>query len=171
MILIASDRRKFSYILLFFIIGIFATIDWNYFTHPAKIPFRDLASYVKSTRSAGDFIINEDVGNHKLWESKYYGIPAPIYNPGGIIPPFFVGTALMEKSDLITSIPKNAFRLGVITYKSGGDLEPEFKGYQVLEEKKFGSLNFVWMKMLNNCLVVLDRFGKTLADRNFRLPT
>lgn len=148
MLLAASEMRTISKIVCVIVVALYLSADFIYFTHPTKIPFRDLAAYAKSTEQSGDILINEDIGNHKLWESKYYGIPAPIYNPSGNLPPFFVGTALMEPSDLITSVPKNTKRLGVITYKSGKDLETEFKGFMFVEEKSFGSLNFVWMKRL-----------------------
>lgn len=145
MLLAASEMRKISKIVFVIIVILYLSADFFYFTRPAKIPFRDLAAYVKSTERPGNLLVNEDVGNHKLWESKYYGIPAPIYNPSGNLPPFFVGTALMEPSDFIISIPKNTKMLGVITYKSGKDLETEFKGFKFVEEKSFGNLNFVWM--------------------------
>ncbi|PIP57986.1 hypothetical protein COX03_00060 [Candidatus Woesebacteria bacterium CG22_combo_CG10-13_8_21_14_all_39_10] len=148
MLLAASEMRTISKIVFVIVVALYLSADFIYFTHPAKIPFKDLAIYVKQTQIKGDLIINEDAGNHKLWESKYYGIPAPIYNPSGKPPPFFVGTALMETSDFIISIPKNGKRLGVITYKSGKDLETEFKGFKFVEEKSFGSLNFVWMKKI-----------------------
>lgn len=148
MLLAASEMRTISKIVFVIVVALYLSADFIYFTHPTKIPFRDLAAYAKSTEQSGDILINEDIGNHKLWESKYYGIPAPIYNPSGNLPPFFVGTALMEPSDFIISIPKNGKRLGVITSKSGKDLETEFKGFKLVEEKSFGSLNFVWMKRL-----------------------
>jgi uncharacterized membrane protein len=142
-LLAASEMRKLGKILLAAILIIYLASDYLYFTHPMKIPFRDLAAYVKQTEGTGNFLINEDVGNHKLWESKYYGIPAPIYNPSGIPLPFFVGTALMEPGDIINSLPKGVQRLGVITYKSAKDLK--IQGYKSVSEKGFGSLNFVWM--------------------------
>lgn len=146
MLILASDKRKYVKYLLLIIIALFAIVDWNYFTHPVKIPFRDLAVYVKQTEVKGDFLINEDAGNHKLWESKYYGIPAPIYNPTDLPLPYFVGTALMDKGDIINSLPSGVKRLGVITYKNGADLK--FKGYKVLSEKRFGELNFIWMQKI-----------------------
>lgn len=146
MILLASEKRKYVSYLLFTVMALFAIIDWHYFFTPAKIPFRDLATYVKQTEVKGDFLINEDAGNHKLWESKYYGIPAPIYNPANLPLPYFVGTALMEPEDIINSFPKDAKRLGVMTYKNGKDLK--FSGYVLVSEKRFGNLNFVWMKKL-----------------------
>ncbi|MDP3994594.1 MAG: glycosyltransferase family 39 protein [bacterium] len=146
MILLATNRRKLGNFLIFVIIALFAIIDWHYFTHPTKIPFRDLAFYVKQTQTKEDLLINEDAGNHKLWESKYYGIPAPIYNPSNEPLPFFVGTALMEKSDIISEIPRDTERLGVITYKKVPELK--FRGFRAIEEKSFGNLNFIWMEKI-----------------------
>jgi len=145
MLILASFRRtKVSIVFITVLLAFFSIIDWHYFTHPTKIPFRDLAGYVRSTQMTGDFLINEDAGNHKLWESKYYGIPAPIYNPSKNPLPFFVGTALMEEADVITQIPNGIKRLGVITYKKGSELK--LTGFKVLEEKSFGDLNFVWFQ-------------------------
>jgi len=150
MIILASAKIKLAKPLIVAVIILFTIIDWNYFTKPAKIPFRDLASYVIQTKKPQDLLINEDTGNHKLWESKYYKIPAPIYNPNNNPLPFFVGTALMEESDIISEIPKKTKRIGAITYKTGQELELELKGYKTTEEKKFGSLNFVWLEKITN---------------------
>lgn len=146
MLLAASQMRRVGKIAFVVIALIFLSADIFYFTHPAKLPFRDLANYVKATQKSGDFLINEDVGNHKLWESKFYGIPAPIYNPSGGALPFFIGTALMESGDIITSLPTGISRIGAITYKKGSELK--FKGYKVIDEKSFGALNFVWMQKI-----------------------
>lgn len=146
MLIIASNTRKISSFFLVPLAIFFLIIDVFYFTHPTKIPFRDLANYVKKTEIKGDFLINEDMGKHKLWESKYYGIPAPIYNPSNAPLPFFVGTALMEKGDIISEVPKDANRLGVITYKKGSELK--LKGFRTTEEKRFNDLNFVWMEKI-----------------------
>ena len=143
MILLAAGRRKISNYLIWGVIILFAIIDFNYFTNPTKIPFNNLASYVLETKEKGDLIINEDAGSHKLWETKFYGIPAPIYVPEGNELPFFVGTALMEETDIISEIPDDTNNLGVITYKSGAELK--FPGYITVEERSFGNLNFVWM--------------------------
>jgi len=143
MLLAASQMRRFGKIIFVAVAAIYLSADFFYFTHPTKIPFRDLANYIKDSEKTGDFLINEDPGNHKLWEAKYYGIPAPIYNPVGPDLPFFVGTALMEKGDIISTLPKETKRLGVITYKKASELK--ITGYKSSEEKRFGSLNFVWM--------------------------
>ena len=145
MLLLASARRrKISKFLIGAVLVVFLTIDAHYFTNPTKIPFRDLASYVKSSQTPGDYLINEDPGSHKLWESKYYEIPAPIYIPSGEELPFFVGTALMDDDDIIKELPEGIDRLGVITYKNLEDLN--FPGYTGTTSKRFGGLNFVWLQ-------------------------
>lgn len=146
MLLAASQMRRVGVVILAIVVLTYLSADFVYFTHPTKIPFRDLASYVKSSEKSGDYLINEDTGNHKLWESKYYGIPAPIYNPTNIPLPYFVGTALMEKGDIVSALPKDARRLGVITYKNASQLK--INGFKASEEKSFGGLNFIWMDRL-----------------------
>ncbi|MBL7036870.1 glycosyltransferase family 39 protein [Candidatus Microgenomates bacterium] len=145
MILLASNRRKLFNFLIAIIILLFVIIDWNYFVNPSKIPFKDLAVYVKQTQTEKSLIINEDAGSHKLWESKFYNIPAPIYNPTKEELPYFVGTALMEDSDFISEIPMSTDKLGIITYKDGDEVEKRFKKFSLMEEKRFGELNFVWL--------------------------
>jgi hypothetical protein len=144
MLLLASSRRKlFSPILIGIILVLFSIIDFHYFTHPTKRPFKQLSTYVKQTRKEGDFLINWNAGSHHLWETKYYGIPAPIYIPeGGGDLPFFVGTALMEKSDVIRKIPEDVKRVGVVT--SGSINEVNLPGYSESETKIFEGLNFAW---------------------------
>jgi hypothetical protein len=121
----------------------FGIIDYDYFTHPKKLPFRQYSEYVKSELKDGDFLINWNAGSHHLWETKYYGIPAPIYIPpsGGDLP-FFVGTALMEKDDIIREIPESTKRVGVVTSDSIDDIN--LPGYTESTAKDFNGLKFVW---------------------------
>ena len=71
---------------------------------------------VKKELRPGDFLINWNSASHHIWETKFYGIGAPIYIPPGSGDlPFFVGTALMEDDDIIREIPEWAERVGVIT--------------------------------------------------------
>jgi len=144
MLLLASNTRKFSYIMIAVAIVLFSIVDFNYFTHPTKRPFRELANYVLEVKRGDDFLINWNSAAHHLWESKYYKIPAPIYVPGQGDLPFYVGTALMTKDDIIRSLPTKINRLGVIT--SGDVAEINLPGYTKLEEKDFGVLKFVWYK-------------------------
>lgn len=148
MLLAASERRKISEALLIIVAVLLFVGDIFYFSHPFKLPFRELAAYVKEVRHGDDYLINWNASSHHLWEAKYYGVPAPLYNPGGADLPFFVGTALMTKDDIISSIPPKISggkvnRVGVIT--SGSVDEVVVAGYTKKEVKTFGNLKFIWM--------------------------
>ena len=139
-LILVSNQRRFSKILLIGLSLLFIVIDVNYFTHPTKRPFRELATYIKSVEKPGDFLLNWNSAAHHLWESKYYGIPAPIYLPEGSLP-YFVGTALMTKEDTISKIPTKTSRLGVIT--SGPEAEVKISGFKKLDSQAFGPLTFI----------------------------
>lgn len=142
-ILLASNRRRVSLLFIAILLGLFMRIDWYYFKHPTKLPFKELSVYVNETRRGDDFLINWNAGSHHLWETKYYGFPAPIYigEEGGQLP-YFVGTALMEEEDIIQKLPK-VNRIGVIT--SGSVDEINLPGYTKQESVEFGNLKFVWL--------------------------
>ena len=143
MLIVASGRRKLSIIFITIIILIFSYIDYYYFVHPTKLPFRQMSEFVKNETQEGDYLINwYSNGTHHIWETKYYGIPAPIYDPGEGELPFFVGTALMEEGDIIREIPKGVERVGVVT--SGTVEEVNIPGYTESEVKSFNSLKFIW---------------------------
>lgn len=151
MLICSSRARKLSGIFLGILLIIIVSIDSHYFTHPTKRPFRELASYVKETQQEGDFLINWNAASHHLWETKYYGIPAPIYLPERGELPFFVGTALMEEEDIIYEIPKNSVRVGVVT--SGPVDEIVLPGYTEKEVKTFSptseggsDIKFIWYR-------------------------
>jgi hypothetical protein len=148
MLIVASERRRFSLSLIAIALTLFIFIDYDYFTHPKKLPFREMSRYVLSTKREGDFLINwYSNGTHHIWETKYYKTPAPIYVPSGDELPFFVGTALMEKSDIISEIPKSANRVGV--YTSGPIEEIEIPGYTEVEIKEMNGLKFIWYQKGN----------------------
>lgn len=146
MLVLASNKRYWSTLPIILLLGSFMAIDWYYFTHPIKRPFKELSAYVLETKRGDDFLINWNSASHHLWETKYYQIPAPIYIPGGGELPFFVGTALMEEGDIINELPKQktqSFRIGVVT--SGSVDEITIPGYTVSEVKDFGQgLKFIW---------------------------
>jgi len=144
MILVASNRRKLGQIFIVLLIAVLLIVDYHYFTHPTKRPFRELSTYVKSTRQEGDYLINWNSSSHHLWETKFYGIPAPIYLAEQGELPFFVGTALMEEKDLIHELPGNAKRVGVVT--SGPVDEVILPGYTEEEIRSYPNLNFIWFK-------------------------
>jgi hypothetical protein len=150
MMLIVSARSKLSFIPLSLLIVLFAFIDYDYFTHPAKLPFKQYSQIVKSELRSGDYLINWNSSSHHLWETKFYGIPAPIYIPktGGTLP-FFVGTALMTDADIVNEIPEGTERVGVVT--SGPVEEINVPGYTESEVRTSGNLKFVLM-VKNNSL-------------------
>ena len=122
---------------------LFGLIDYHYFTHPVKLPFRELANYVRTTRQENDYLINWNSSSHHLWETKYYGFDSPIYVVEGVELPFFVGTALMTTSDVVNNIPETASRVGVTT--TGPIEEIEIEGYTETETEILGDLKFVWL--------------------------
>lgn len=142
MLIVASERRNISNILLAVVLALFILIDFSYFIHPTKLPFRNLANYVLEKKRGDDYIVNWNGASHHLWESKYYGLNAPIYLTSKANLPFFVGTALMTPNDLVYSIPKNAFRVGVIT--SGPVDEVKIANYTEKEVHPFGNLKLIW---------------------------
>jgi hypothetical protein len=152
MLLLASSRSKISIIPIMIILLSFTTMDYQYFTHPSKLPFNKLAVYVNSELKPNDFIINwNSNGTHHIWEAKFYGINAPIYSPNGKNDlPFFVGTALMEESDIINSIPDKTKRIGVVT--SGPIEEISIPGYTEVKNKNFGNLKFVWYNLIQKVM-------------------
>ena len=142
MLILVSNRSKLSIVPILLLLLSLLLIDYQYFTHPKKLPFREMASYVKEVKKEGDFLINwYSNGTHHIWETKYYGIPAPIYVSGEGELPFFVGTALMEEGDIISEIPQNTKRVGVIT--SGPVEEIKLPGYTESEVKRFSGLKFI----------------------------
>ena len=142
MIILASNGRKYSGIFIGILLLIFLQIDWHYFTHPTKLPFKELSIYVQSEKQEGDYLINWNSSGHHLWETKYYNFPAPIYIPDGGELPYFVGTALMGEEDIIYQIPEDAVRVGVVT--SGPIEEIILPGYTEIESHNFNQLKFVW---------------------------
>lgn len=141
-LLLASKIRLGTYFILAFTILVLLSVNYHYFTHPTKRPFRELATYVKSAQKEEDFLINYPGVAHHLFESKYYGLLAPIYSPGGPLP-FYTGTALMEPQDVIGSLPEIGGRLGVIGSGESEKLTPP--DYLLVEKKTFGSLYFLWL--------------------------
>ncbi len=142
MIMLASARSKLSFIPLTLIILLFGAIDYQYFTHPVKLPFRAYSEMVKRELKPGDYLVNWNSSSHHIWETKFYGIGAPIYTPptGGQLP-FFVGTALMGPDDIVHEIPSWAERVGVVT--TGPVEEIIIPGWTTVEVKNTDRIKFV----------------------------
>lgn len=140
MLLLASNRKKSLEKFLILFIGVMFLLNLNYFVRPTKRNFRDFANLVGEKIDNHDFLINYNAGAHHLFESKYYGLKAPLWVPEGSLP-FYVGTALMGEGDIIKEIPKEVVRLGVIT--SGSVEEVKVEGFARLASFEVGDLKFV----------------------------
>jgi 4-amino-4-deoxy-L-arabinose transferase-like glycosyltransferase len=138
-LLLAGGWRRLSLIL----IGLYCLpllwTNFYYFNHPTKRPFRELATYVKQTASPSDFLINWNGTAHHLWESKYYGLTAPLYAPGDL--PYYIGTAQMTENDLVKNLPKLS-KIGVISSQDPAAIV--LPGYILQNYKQFDSLYFSW---------------------------
>jgi len=149
MLLLASNLRRISLPVVAGLLVFFVIIDSFYFTHPTKRPFREFAAYVNEAKRGDDMLINWNSAAHHLWESKYYGIPAPIYTPGPL--PYYVGTALMTEDDILSALPtgnaaRRINRIGAIT--SGPIEEVSIPGYTKVDVKVFEPLKIVWLVRL-----------------------
>lgn len=140
-LLIASLRRKrLSFGLFLIAILALLTIDYHYFFHPIKRPFRELANFIK--KEAADLpLINYNAAAHHLWETKYYGLKAPIYSPNPL--PFYTGTALMEENDVVSELPAQK-EIGLIS--SAPPNEVSLPGFTIKKTKQFESLWFLWLE-------------------------
>ena len=139
-LLLATTPRRLSFLPLAFLLLLWTTNATLYFTHPTKRPFRELATYVKSTKNPQDALINWNGAAHHLWESQYYGIPAPIYLPHGPLP-YYTGTAQMTPEDTISTLPP-APKIGVIASEPADKIA--LPGYTKTEVTTFGPLTFIW---------------------------
>ena len=137
-----GTKKKFIPVLIALVI-IYGWQSFNQFTHPSKREFREMATYIKQEKTEADYLLNYNGRAHHLWESKYYGIPAPIYTPDGPLP-LYVGTAQMKESDTTEGLPEIEGRLGVIASEPIETIT--LSGYKVVEEKQFGGLVFSWWK-------------------------
>ncbi|OGD71273.1 hypothetical protein A3D09_01730 [Candidatus Collierbacteria bacterium RIFCSPHIGHO2_02_FULL_49_10] len=135
----AGTRKQFVWVGLILLL-LYGYASWNVFTRPTKRPFREFAAFVKTEIKPGDFLVNWNGGAHHIWETKYYGIPAPIYTPNGPLP-LYVGTAQMTAEDTIDKLPDRP-RIGLIA--SEDPKEILLPGYKMTFVKQFGELRFVW---------------------------
>lgn len=142
LLLLASQRRVFSLTFIFLTLFSLALIDGYYFTHPIKKPFKDLACYVKQNKKPEFGLINFNAQAHHLFESKYYGLSAPLYVPQGSLP-FYTGTALMEKEDIVQTLPDKE---KIMVISSGDPEKTLLPGHHLEEAVKFDSLYLLWFK-------------------------
>ena len=142
-ILIALGSKKKTLWALAGVVVMYGGISWRQFTHPKKLPFRELAAYVKNERRPEDRLVNYNGQAHHLWESKYYGIGAPIYVPGAPLP-LYVGTAQMTTGDTVKELPDAGGRLGVIASERVENIN--LPGYKLIKAEVFDRLTFSWWK-------------------------
>jgi len=142
MLLLASQVRKIGYFLIIPISFLFFLISSNYFLHPFKKPFRGFTTWIKENVSENIFIANYNGAAHHLWETKYYGIKAPIYSPGGPLP-FYVGTAQMTEKDVVYQLPENQ-EIALVSSEHPDSMKID--NYQIDRYHKIDSLYFVWIK-------------------------
>ena len=127
------------YVILIIAVSLL-TVNYHYFLNPTKRPFRELANFIK-TEAPNLTLINHNAAAHHLWESKYYGLEAPIYSPQPL--PFYTGTALMTENDVIQRLPDKK-EIGVIT--SAPIEEVEISGYHIIKSQTFDPLSFLWIE-------------------------
>jgi len=142
-VLIGLGSKKWVIPGLVTLVLIYGYFSYQQFTHPQKQSFSELASYVKNEFKEGDFLLNYNGKAHHLWETKYYGIPAPIYVPKGELP-LYVGTAQMTNGDIIRNIPREVNRVMVITseaYENVSIEKPWVKG----DYREFGKLKIIFL--------------------------
>jgi hypothetical protein len=143
-VFLAGANRWWGKVLVMGLVVFYAYLSGVSFFNPQKRDFRGLAQIIKREIKTEDKLINYNGKAHHLWESKYYGVGAPIWSPGGPLP-YWVGTAQMEENDVIYELPEPTGRLGVISSNSLGDtVLPEEWEMESYEEK--GELKIIWYK-------------------------
>jgi len=140
-VLVGMGTKKSLIPVLVILVAFYGYLSLWQFTHPSKLPFREFAAYVKSVKRPEDRLITIQGRAHFLWESKYYGIPAPIYTPNGPLP-LFVGTAQMTEGDMIETLPTVTGRLGLITSDDLSDIKID--GYRMTSFENFDNLSISW---------------------------
>ena len=96
-------------------------------------PFKELAIYIKSQTSPDIAVINLEATH--IFESRYYGLKAPIYISEGQIP-YYIGTVILEKEDTITTLPERQFLLTI----TDSSEQTNLPGYRYLSKKTFGNI-------------------------------
>jgi len=142
--LIGMGTRKWLVPVMIILVVIYGMGSYQKFVNPKKRPFREMVQEVKSKLQEGDYLLNYNGSAHHIWETKYYGIGAPIYVPEGELP-LYVGTAQMTDEDTVKRVPEETKRLVVITSEPVEKVEIE-EPWQVEEVTDFGSIRAIWME-------------------------
>jgi hypothetical protein len=140
-ILLASKTRQISSVFLSLLILTNIYISYSYFSNPYKRPFRQYTNWIKENVPPSIFLVNYNGGSHHLWETKYYGLNAPLFAPGSELP-FFVGTAQMKEDDVITQLPPNQ-QIGLISSERPENIE--LKKYNIDNYHQIDNLYFIYI--------------------------
>lgn len=143
-VLLIIGSKKWQLPIMIFLVVVYGYCSYQLFIHPKKRPFRDLAAYVKSELKEGDYLLNYNGRAHHLWETKYYGIAAPIYVPEGELP-LYVGTAQMTDQDISRGVPEWVKRVGAVTSEPVEKVNLEERWHRG-DFKEFGELKLVWFE-------------------------
>lgn len=138
-LLIASQRSRIGSILIILLIFSLIKINYDLFNYPDRENFPAIAEQINN--APADLVINWHNSVY-FWESKYYGLEAPMYIPKNKPLPFYLGAALLEDEDIITHIPKEVSRLAIIT---GEDFEG-ITGFSLIAQFSKDGIHVFWLE-------------------------
>jgi len=148
-VLVVLGTRKWLLLLVGALVLFYGWTSGRRFLSPSKRPFRELAGYVKEQLRDNDYLVNYNGKAHHLWESKYYGLDAPIYTPDGPLP-LYVGTAQMTEKDTVDNLPEVEGRIGVIASEPLSEIQirGHFEEYDMETLKSFENdrLLVIWWR-------------------------
>lgn len=139
-IILASNIKKPAHLLVLILASGLLWINIQAFQNPTKQPFRELAQFVKTTYNQDQIVINYYTNALHYFEMKHYGLNVKVYSPSGPLP-FWVGTALIDKKDVLEKLPENPILLVMV---SGDIKRVQIPGYQQVRSQKFRDLYLLW---------------------------
>lgn len=139
-ILLSSQAHRLAKpLLLIFVTGLIF-VNIHAFTHPVKQPFRDVAQFVHQAYGKDKMVINFYTDALHYFELKHYGVNVKTWSPSGPLP-FWVGTALIDPSDILTNVPKEK----TLLIMAGGQVaRVGIPGYEEIRRVRFSNLYLFW---------------------------
>lgn len=136
----APGKRIALPLLILMIMGLFF-INIHSFQNPVKQPFRELAQFIETTYGQDKIVVNYYTDALHYFELKHYDVNVKIYSPNGPLP-FWVGTALVDKNDVLEEVPKEP----TLLVMASGDIKKiQIPGYQELRRRQFRDLYLLWL--------------------------